>query len=1036
MTVQVSYTDGSKETTSCPIGPVSSSPVSLPPATTFAYSSATAQWLGQAPNDATRPGWERIAVTNMPARGIVAWQLNDPVGQTFLWTVSGQGSPWAPAPDTKSLVATQDNTGNWTLDFDSRWDTSGRPLNLLAQTIDGQTVSIDLTSGSVDLSKRSPAPAATETFAGPGANLQELVNKFGTVHLADGVYALTQPLVLTRPVNLVGSSGAILQFSQAAADPAWTAAIKLASGNIQLSGFQIRFNSLVRWQDNIRYGPAVIGSPDNFDVALGRIGAMPNVVIQNLDIHGPQPNALHEEAPRLMRLIGDVSGRIQGNRLYGGMVEVLGGPWSITTNTHTGSWPGSIVYDAFAAHETQGLTLADNVVAPGPGSGAVFRLVSINGRSSNLSITNNQAIGLGSKFGDSPYVQGINANEVILTETYRVQYEGSLLGLDASRRMIRVPAALSESYQPGDRVALLRGPKAGTSYSIQAVINNTTLLLDQALPADVTVGTAVSINRGISGLNISGNLIDQTDRPQSLGIMTVGNIYGLTLANNTIKGGLRGFQVIASPSESSMQWGWSRNVVQNAVISGNTLVDVLWFNQVTVNHDAMARANYERLYLTASITGNTFRWSDTFLRTQIGQSPTDSNLLLPGMELGENGIWDVQEARLTVAGNLIDLPAGWLNRPAQWNQNGIINGQVADGSLVTLQPVKTIQAPTGLALVTDSGNSPTDALTNDATLRMATLPGLSYEYQTSKSSAWLPVTNPARFVPTGLSDGPITVNVRAFDASGMRGPAASLSFTLDTTAPAAPTSLARTTLEGVAWQKSNSADAISQSVTLTNGMFTETQTLVPTISAAMLNQWAQGSNTVTVTALDAAGNRSAAASIALNYVSSGSWGGQDGADYASLATTLKPDGKQDVRLDIQGLPYGKTVSTIAVSGFGGGRWAWPVASAGSFAAAWKPAANGHAGAFYFQPNRTEIGRPFNMTISFSDGTSTNFWVQGGKANPNLAVKIAALSANSGGVGTITGASTTKKTVTVPAKTPVVKVVRTASPPKVPARKLK
>ena len=1037
MTVQVSYTDGSKETTSCPIGPVSSSPVSLPPATTFTYSNAAAQWLGQTPNDTTRPGWERIAVTNMPARGIVAWQLNDPAGQTFLWTVSGQGSPWAAAPETKSLVATQDTSGNWTLDFDSRLDTSGRPLNLLAQTVSGQTVSIDLTGGSVDISKRTPAPAATETFAGPGANLQDLVNKFGTVHLADGVYALSQPLVLQKPINLVGSAGAILQFSQAAADPAWTAAIKLASGNIQLSGFQVRFGSPVRWQDNISYGPAVIGSPDNYDFALGRIGAMPNVVIQNLNIQGPQQTAINEEAPRLVRMTGDVSGRIQGNTLYGGMVEVLGGPWSITSNTHTGTCPGSIVYDAFAAHEIQGLTLTGNVVAPGPNSGAVFRLVSINGRSSNVSITNNQAIGLGSKFGDSPYVQGINANEVILTENYRVQYEGSLLGVDSTRRLVRVPAALSESYQPGDRVAILRGGQAGTAFTIQAVINSTTLLLDQALPADVTTGTAISINRGISGLTISNNVIDQTDRPQSLGIVAVGNIYGLTLANNTIKGGLRGFQVMASPSESSMQWGWSRNVVQNAVISGNTLVDVLWFNQVTVSHDTSARANYERLYLSANITGNTFRWSDSFLRQQIGQSPTDSNLLLPGMQLGENGIWDIQESRLTVAGNLIDLPTGWLNRPAQWNQNGMINGQVADGSLVVLQPVKTIEAPTGLGLVTDTGSSASDGLTNQAKLRLNTLPGLSYEYQTNRSSAWLPVANPAGFVPAGLTDGLVSVNVRAFDISGARGPAATFSFTLDTTAPAAPTGLARTTLEGVAWQKSASADAISQTVTLTNGSFTETQTLAPNVVATTLNQWATGSNSVAVSAVDAAGNRSAPASISLSYLSSGTWGGQDGTDFASLATSLKPDGKQDVRLDIQGLPYGKSVTAIVISGFGGGQWAWPVATAGSFAAAWKPATGGHAGAFYFQPNRTEIGRPFNVTISFSDGTSANFWVQGGKASPNLPVKVVALAANNGSGGTITGASTTtKKTVAVTVKTPAVKVVRTASPPRVPARRLK
>ncbi|MCY2933892.1 MAG: hypothetical protein NT172_06955 [Planctomycetota bacterium] len=1037
LTIQVTYSNDSKDSATCALGSIATNPATISPDVTFTPSLATASWLGQVVTAPDRPGWERITVSNLPVRGISAWQLNDPSGQTWLWTISGQGSPWTPIPDTRSLIASQDLSGNWTLEFDSRWDLAGSALNLLAASNDGSVFSIDLMGGAVNLDLRSPAPDLTEIVTAPGTDLQDLVNRFGTVRLSDGIYKLTQPLILKKPIQLIGSPQSILQFSQPADSTGWTSAIKLAAGNILLSGFQVQFDGTIHWLDNIRYGPAVIGTPDNYDIALGRIGPMPNIVVDGLNIQGPKPNSANEEAPRLMRLIGDVSGQICHNTLFGGLIEVVGGPWSITANTQTGTWPGAFNYDVIAAHDTHGLSITDNIIAPIAASGTLFRFLVVNGRSNHVNVINNQVTGLGAKFSDPPEIQSVNAHEVVLTEAYHVDYEGLLLGLDSTRRQIRVGAALGLGYQPGDQIAILDGSAAGSYSTIQAVINTTTLLLDKPLPTSVNVGTAISINKGIDRLNFSGNTIDQTNRPQSLGMVFVGNLYGLNISNNTIIGGLRGLQVIAYPSETPLEWGWTRNVVQGLTMTGNRFADVLWFNQVAVSHSSFARANYGRLYLTGEISSNTFQWSDRFLRQQIGQLPTDSNLLLPALQIGEQGIWDDHESSLKLGNNYLDLPTGWLNRPALWTQSGTVNGLSATGQLLNLSLVPKLLAPVGLALVNDTGISASDGLTNDARLRFNAAPGVMYEYRTNKAATWQPIASPSQsWSPFGLVQGLNQIEVRAYDATNLPGPSAIFTFQLDTVAPDSPSGLVQKSFVLAGWNAPATPDITTITASLTNSYSTETQTLAPNALGTIFNQWAIGPNKIEVYATDAAGNRSASTSATWNYFPSGTWGGQDGSDFAGLFNTLKPDGKQDIRLNIQGLPFNTAPSSIIISAFGGSTWAWTSTPTRAFAAYWQPSSSGRSGSLYFQTNRREIGRPFNITITFKDGSTQNFWIQGGQADPNLHAKISTnsvLAQASAALTAMKGSSNVTKlvknpTVSKPITTPNLKQPILKKPP--------
>lgn len=1033
LTVQIRYRDGSQDSTSVALGQTATAPVNLPPTLTFRTSVASARWLGQVVTDPVRPGWVRIEVADLPTASVSAWQINDSHGQTWLWTLSGQGSPWAAVPETKPMAAVRDASGKWTLEFDARWDQTGKTLSVMAAADSGSFYRVEVAGSSVDTTRRTAAPATTEILAAPGANLQSLVDNYGTVWLGDGVYRLTEPLVLKRPVKIVGSPAAVLQFAQPAGSAGWSTVIRLAAGNTVLSGFRVRFDGLVKWLPNVRYGPAIIGSPDNYDNLLGRTGPMTGIVIENLDIAAPAANFANEETPRTIRLIDDVSGRISGNAIFGGLVELTGGPWQVTSNKIEGTPAGSFSYDAFAFHDVKGLELTGNVARRGVSSGPIMRFAVINGDSRDIVMTRNVVEGMGARFGDDPWIQELNAHEVILTEAYHVSFEGSLLGVDGSRRIARVPRTLGRDYRPGDTLAVLTGSDAGAYRTVTAVIDGTTLLLDAALPQWVGPGTVVSVNRGISNLTIRDNEIDQTARPQSRALVLVGNLYGTTVTGNRVTGGFRGFQVTAYPSETPRDWGWTRNVVFGSELTGNEFADVLWFNQIGVSHSASARANFGHVYLTGSVTGNVFRWSERFLIESIWQEPGQVDRVLPGLELGEGGTWDDNEFRVSFGRNFIDLPAGWANRPAVWIRSGTVNGRAANGDLLLLDPVERLTAPEGLALSNDTGASSTDMLTNDARLRFMAKPGLTYQYRNSGSASWLPVSDPANFLPAGLADGPVTVEVRALSSSGSAGPAASLQFVLDRVAPAALTGLVRNGPVSVAWSPSRSTDVTAQEIRLTNSAHTEQRTVGASVVDTPLERWRIGTNRVEAIAIDLAGNRSGAVAADFQYGPSGTWGGQDGSDFASLTTALQPDGKQDVRLDISGLPYGTAVASLTVSAFGGGEWAWPTAQGRQFAARWAATAGTLSGRIYFQTNRRETGRPFFVTLRFADGTSSSFWMSGGTADPNLPATAGGGSNVRASQLVIAGASVAKSgsTAKAPATRSSVRVAPT--PVKRPAR---
>ncbi len=148
---------------------------------------------------------------------------------------------------------------------------------------------------------------------------------------------------------------------------------------------------------------------------------------------------------------------------------------------------------------------------------------------------------------------------------------------------------------------------------------------------------------------------------------------------------------------------------------------------------------------------------------------------------------------------------------------------------------------------------------------------------------------------------------------------------------------------------------------------------------------APSKNLVQVQATDAAGNVGPVASIVINNTPiqvSGQWLGQDRHDLVGPYPVAVPDGTQDVHLVLSGLPLDRTIRFIDIQGLGGSQWQFG-GGWGPWKAALVRSPVSTSADLYIQPDRIETGRPFQVTIQFTDGFSTTLWIPGGQAVPNL-----------------------------------------------------
>ena len=777
LTASIAYTGGKTDRAAVVAGqtnPTLAEPPTGDPSPA-SRSGLTATWVGQDGQDLIGPGAARITIGGLPSgRTVVAAALSD--DQRGLWTYRTAAGATVYFDVNSGPLGFRSSGRSADLSFPPGRDESGSTLTARLIFDDGSSALASVVAGSTDPNRRAPVPATTAVVAHPGDDLNLLANTYGTVHLAAGTYALGQPLILNQPVAILADPGVTLQFSQAASDPAWSTAIKVRAGHITLDGFAVRFATPIRWADGVDYGPAVIGSTDNLDPSPGQLTV--GLRLTNLDLRSPPvPDGSDPiEAPQLIRLASALDGTISGNTLKGGTTEVLGGPWTITNNTYLGTVPNTFTWAAFAGRWTHDVVLQGNTASPQGPSGRTWRFLGLTGTGDGDLIADNTVTGIGPRDGDTT---DANAAEIILTESYSLQFEGMPTSISADGLILQIPTPQGGPSGTGDVVAILSGPSAGQYRRIAQALGPQTYLLDDPLPAG---SYAISIASGFVGETFRGNTVDARGGGAAGDMIFVGNHFGTTIADNHLLGGADGLLATAAPTERPEDWGWSHAPFLGATISGNVFEDNARAATLAVDHSADIKSDAGRVYFSGTLANNTVVWTQTFLAARGAANPP------LGLTVGEAGSIDPGELVLSTAGNTATSPAG-ATAPTLHILSATVDGKaVLDGTRTLYgaapPPKSPLAPPAGLALVDDTGLSASDRFTTDGRVEFNAVAGaVGYEYEVSGAASYLPASAGAPFLPVGLVQDMNTILVRAIDAQGNRSSPASYQFTLDNVPP-------------------------------------------------------------------------------------------------------------------------------------------------------------------------------------------------------------------------------------------------------------
>ena len=562
-------------------------------------------WLGQ---DA--PGGEsgdvHLAIEGLePGRKITAAALGD--GVVGAWVTADAGSVWPGLKDfgeRLTIVPQPQRPGTVELEFAPCRDEAGATMTLRLRDDRDRDAVVTFAGQSCDVDRRAPALPPGRVTARPGQDLQSLVDQNGTVHLAPGTYSLNRPLVLNRPTRIEGEPGAILRFQQPADAPLWTAAIKIHRGGTHLDQFAVRFAGPIRWDQAVSYGPAVIGTTDDRD---GRPAEPRHAIrLTRLDLEAPPaataPPAPWEPAPNLIRFNTAHSGRIEGNTLRGGTTLFEGGPWSIRDNRYLGTVPQTVCYDAFAAKYTHDLTLSGNRAEVAAGSGKTWRFLVLTQRGANDVVTDNQVAGIGTRDDDT--FAHPNAPEILLTEAYRVHFEGKPAAISPGGRIVAIAEPQGDpNVGIGDAVSVLAGPDVGQWRRVALVLGTRMYLLDAPIDPNTP---AVSISTGFVDETFRGNTVDVRGSTQAAAFVLAGNVFGVNVAGNRIQGGGESIRLVASATEQPCGWGWSHAPVLGAKVEGNTFEDGV-AGLIGVEHSPYVKSSVGRTYLSAELVDNVVR---------------------------------------------------------------------------------------------------------------------------------------------------------------------------------------------------------------------------------------------------------------------------------------------------------------------------------------------------------------------------------------------------------------------------------------------
>ncbi len=788
LTITVNYSDGKSDTENVTAGATDPTlKLATQPLVSLTWNSFGATWEGQNGLSPATPGDVDVHLNGLPAdKTIESATLSDEAGAEWYYNPTGASDPLDGGAPSMVFNPT---TGD--LFFPPDRDESGATLTLTLAFSDGAVVATRFAGGTSDPALLSAAASATSIIAAPGDDLNALANTYGSVHLTAGTYVMTQTLVLQHPVTITADPGATLLFEQAPNSATWTAAIKLDAGHITLDGFAVRFAGPIQWTPNISFGPAVIGMNDNYDVGAG--GAHEDIILTHLDLQSPPAASSWEEAANLIRLINAQSGIVDDNTLDGGTILFSGGPWSFVGNNYVGTVPNTYTYGVIAGQYTHDVTVADNHVEPAAGAGKTWRFLVLTQSGVNDVVKDNTVVGVGPM--DSDTIPNPNAPEVILTESYRLHFEGMVTSISPDGWVVQVSSTQNGSARTGDVVAILTGPQAGQYRVIAQALGPTTYLLDAPLnPGNY----AISITQGgFVNTTITGNSIDERGSSTSNDLMLAGNHFGTKVTDNTILGGGLAFAFMAYATELPDIWGWSHAPFLGAVISGNTIQDTAGGGVLDVSSGPSVKSSVGRTYFSAALNSNIISYSAAFVSALAAKGTT---VLPSGITVGDSNGLDPSELVLSEQGNLVEIPAGVAQGTPLEVDAGTVNGQSLTNAGLAL-PAVQLTAPVGLQLVDDNGLSASDGITSDTRLRFVADPSMAgYEYSlTGAGGSYEPVTSGNAFQPAGLLQGFNLVFVRGYDSSGDRGPVAAIAFVDDTSAPTIVTSSTASTVSAVSY---------------------------------------------------------------------------------------------------------------------------------------------------------------------------------------------------------------------------------------------
>jgi hypothetical protein len=623
-------------------------PVAPPPVVRLAPSHLSVRWLGQEKGAGEDRGNLRLSVGNVPGKPVIAAAVSDAIGGYWAWRANDK-VPFTISQWDQTLKVSAQRGRELELSFPVYRDERETRMTLWLLFEGGQMTSVQFPGQACDPFARGPMPNERKITASATDDLQKLAESYGTIELRPGVYHLDHPLVLSQPVTITGPRQAVLEFAQGGGDgTAWTAAVKIHRSNTTLQGFTVRFATPIQWTMPNGQAPAIIGCtlPGESAPPDGRY----NIVIEGMRIEAPPAAdpSRPQECPRVLHFASAQSGKILDNELRGGTTEFARGPWIIRGNTYLGPPPGYWVFDVFACRWTHDIVIEKNALKPLADSGKTWRFLVVAHFGLNNQILNNRVEGIGIR--DDDPMPNPNAAEITLTEAYSTHFEGRPAAIGEHGRLLQLPFLDAEPARTGDVVTILTGKHAGEWYPIAQSIAPTVLLMDRPLPEgdyDITVST------GFTNLRVEDNYIDSRGGSAAGNLIFVGNHFGTIIRGNHLLGG-GAFKLSATPTEHPHIWGWTHGPYVGGIVANNIFEDSL-SSALSVEHSEHIKTNRGRLYLTATVENNTFRYSQAFLERH--DAPREEGKLV-AMTLGDPGSIDPGEMAVTLKNNHVELPAG------------------------------------------------------------------------------------------------------------------------------------------------------------------------------------------------------------------------------------------------------------------------------------------------------------------------------------------------------------------------------------------